>query len=88
MNDKRTTTLKIAPLDLIRGSSVEEICAQLRAAIYAAGSNVHNLALWSDRHEGNLSHRLNGKVDMAVGTLIDLQRLVNKYLMELQDDGA
>ena len=80
--------MTIQPLDLIRGNSTEEICAKLRESIYAAGSNVHRLAEWSGRHEGNLSHRLNGKVDMAVNTLIDLQRLVNKYLMELQDDGA
>ncbi len=80
--------MNIAPIEVIKGRTVEEICAKLRSAIYDAGSNVHSLALWSGRHEGNLSHRLNGKVDMGVTTLIDLQQLVNKYLMELQDDSA
>ena len=75
-------------IEVIHGDSNEEICQRLRKAIYDAGSNVHNLALWSGKHESSLAARLHGKINLRVTTLIDLQKLVNKYLQEIADDAA
>ena len=71
------------PLKILSNATAESLCLALKARLYNAGGNIHQLALWSGQHEGNLHSWLHGKFDLRISTLVYLQNLVDGYVKDL-----